>query len=157
MIIHPWLSDSRFLQPGSSYLGASDAVGLLSACDYNPHSSCNINDQNVSVKSIDINAISLYLSAGWVCFCSKLGMEVEYAKSNLKTPLSQMWVICQLLPFVREGQYSVHEPMNIVLCACAVKSLHNLYYTLSVKRNITSSGRRSLKSTLSKLIIFGHK
>ena len=28
--------------------------------------------------------------------------------------------------------------------------------TLSVKRNITSSGRRSLKSTLSKLIIFGH-
>ena len=29
--------------------------------------------------------------------------------------------------------------------------------TLSVKRNITSSGRCSIKSTLSKLIIFGHK
>ena len=30
-------------------------------------------------------------------------------------------------------------------------------YTLSVKRNITSSGRRSLESTASRLIIFGHK
>ena len=32
-----------------------------------------------------------------------------------------------------------------------------IWYTLSVKRNITSSGRCSLKSTASKLIIFGHK
>ena len=38
------------------------------------------------------------------CFCSKLGMQVEYAKSNLKTALSQIWVICQLLPFVGVGQ-----------------------------------------------------
>ena len=34
-----------------------------------------------------------------------------------------------------------------------LKNLH----TLSVKRNITYSGRRSLKSTLSTLIIFGYK
>ena len=26
------------------------------------------------------------------CFCSKLGMEVEYAKSSLKTSVSQFWV-----------------------------------------------------------------
>ena len=39
------------------------------------------------------------------CFCSKLQLEVQHAKSNLKTPLSQMWVICYLLPFVRVGQY----------------------------------------------------
>ena len=32
-------------------------------------------------------------------------MEVEYAKSSLKTSLSQICVICQLLPFVRVGQY----------------------------------------------------
>ena len=32
-------------------------------------------------------------------------MEVEYAQSNLKPSLSQIWVICQLLPFVRVGQY----------------------------------------------------
>ena len=32
-------------------------------------------------------------------------MGVEYAKSNLKTSLSQIWVICQLLPFVSVGQY----------------------------------------------------
>ena len=32
-----------------------------------------------------------------------------------------------------------------------------LYYTERQKKLITSSGRRSLKSTLSKLIIFGHK
>ena len=70
-----------------------------------------VNEQNVSVMYIDINAISLYLDLNIFqqdeCFCSKLGMEVEYAKSNLKTSLSQIWVICQLLPFVRVGQYFV--------------------------------------------------
>ena len=35
------------------------------------------------------------------CFCLKLGLGVEHAKSNLKTSLSQNWVICDLLPFVR--------------------------------------------------------
>ena len=57
---------------------------------------------------IDIYAISLYLDLNIFqqdgSFCSKLGMELEYAKSNLKTSLSQIWVICQLLPFVRVGQ-----------------------------------------------------
>ena len=57
---------------------------------------------------IDINAISLYLDLNIFqqdeYFCSKLGMGVEYAKSSLKTSLSQIWVICQLLPFVRVGQ-----------------------------------------------------
>ena len=57
---------------------------------------------------IDINAISLYLDINIFqqdeCSCSKLGMEAEYAKSNLQTSLSQIWVICQLLPFVRVGQ-----------------------------------------------------
>ena len=56
----------------------------------------------------DINAISLCIDLNVFqqdeCFCSKLGMEVEYAKPNLKTSLSQIWVICQLLPFVRVGQ-----------------------------------------------------
>ena len=67
-----------------------------------------VNEQNVSVMYIDIIAISLYLD--WniyqqdECFCSKLGMEEEYAKSNLKTSLSLIWVICELLPFVRVGQ-----------------------------------------------------
>ena len=37
-------------------------------------------------------------------FCSKLGAEVDYAKSNLKPSLSQIFVICHLLPFVRVGQ-----------------------------------------------------
>ena len=32
-------------------------------------------------------------------------MEGEYAKSNLKTLLSLIWGICELLPFVRVGQY----------------------------------------------------
>ena len=47
-----------------------------------------VNEQNVSVMYIDINAISLYLDLDIFqqdeCSCSKLGMEVEYAKSNLK-------------------------------------------------------------------------
>ena len=67
-----------------------------------------VNEQNVSVVYIDINAISLYLdlniSQQDECFCFKLGMGVEYAKSSLKTSLSQIWVICRLLPFVRVGQ-----------------------------------------------------
>ena len=48
-----------------------------------------VNEQNVSVMYIDINALSLCL---WLkdifqqdeCFCSKLGLEEEYAKSNKK-------------------------------------------------------------------------
>ena len=67
-----------------------------------------VNELNVSAMYIDINAISLYLGLNIFqqdeCFCSKLGMEVEYAKSNIKTSLSQIWVICHLLPFVRVGQ-----------------------------------------------------
>ena len=47
-----------------------------------------VNEQNVSVMYIDINAISLCLDLNIFqqdeCFSSKLGMEVEYAKSNLK-------------------------------------------------------------------------
>ena len=69
-----------------------------------------VNEQNVSVMYIDINAISLYLDLNTFqqdeCFRSKVGMEVEYAKSSLKTSLSQILVICELLPFVRVGQYS---------------------------------------------------
>ena len=66
--------------------------------------------------TIDINAISLYLDLDIFqqdeTFCSKLGMELDLAKSNLKTSLSQIWVICQLLPFVRIRQHScwhLHE------------------------------------------------
>ena len=69
-----------------------------------------VNEQNVSAMYTDINAISLYLDLNIFqqdeCFCSKLRMEVEYATSNLRTSLSQIWVICQLFPFVRVGQYS---------------------------------------------------
>ena len=68
-----------------------------------------VHEQNVYVMYIDISAISPYVDLNIFqqdeCFCSKLGMEVECAKSNLKTSLSQFWVICQLLPFVRVGQY----------------------------------------------------
>ena len=67
-----------------------------------------VNEQNVPAMYIDVNAISLCLDLNIFqqdeCFCSKLGMEVEYAKSYLKASLSQIWVICDLLPFVRVGQ-----------------------------------------------------
>ena len=47
-----------------------------------------VNDQNVSVMYIDINAILLYLDLNIFqqdgCFCTKLWKEVEYAKSDLK-------------------------------------------------------------------------
>ena len=47
------------------------------------------NEQSVSVMYIDSNAISFYLDLNIFqqdeCFCSKLGMEAEYAKSILKT------------------------------------------------------------------------
>ena len=45
-------------------------------------------EQNVSVMFIDIGAISLCLDLNIFqqdeCFCSKLGLVVEHAKSNLK-------------------------------------------------------------------------
>ena len=41
------------------------------------------------------------------------GLEVEHAKSNLKPSLSQILVICHLLPFVRVGQYFVHKGILI--------------------------------------------
>ena len=48
-----------------------------------------VNDQNVSVMRIDINALSLSLDLNIFqhdeCSCSKLGMEVEYAKTSQKT------------------------------------------------------------------------
>ena len=70
-----------------------------------------INEQNVSVMYTDINAISLCPDLNIFqqdeCFSSRLGMEVEYAESNLKTSLSQIWVICQLLLFVRIGHKAV--------------------------------------------------
>ena len=71
-----------------------------------------LNEQNVSVMYIDIHAIlgclDLNIFQQDECFCSLLGIQVEYAKSNLKTSLSQILVICQLLPFVRVGQiYSI--------------------------------------------------
>ena len=47
-----------------------------------------VNEQNMSVMYTDINAKSIYFDLNTFqqdeCFCSKLGMEVEYAKSNLK-------------------------------------------------------------------------
>ena len=61
------------------------------------------NEQNVSVMYIDINAISLYLDLNIFeqdeCFCSKIrtGSRTCYVQS--KTSLSQIWVICHLLPF----------------------------------------------------------
>ena len=63
---------------------------------------------NVSVIYIDFNPISWCLDLNIFqrdeCFCSMLGLEMEHATSNLKTPISQIWVICHLLPFVRVGQ-----------------------------------------------------
>ena len=57
-----------------------------------------------SVMYIDINAIPLCVDLNIFqqdeCFCSKLGLEAEQSKSNLETSLSQIWVICHLLPFV---------------------------------------------------------
>ena len=71
------------------------------------------NDQHVSVMYIDINAISLCLDLNIFqyneCFCSKLGLEVEHAKTNLKRSVSQIWVICHLLPFVRVRQNNGHS------------------------------------------------
>ena len=72
-----------------------------------------VNEQNFSVMYIDINAISLYLDLNIFqqddCFCSKSGVEVECAKSNLKILISQIWVIYHLLPFVRVGQYNMQS------------------------------------------------
>ena len=57
---------------------------------------------------IDINAISLYTDLNIFqrdeCFCLELRLEVEHALVQSKTSLSQIWVICHMLSFVRGGQ-----------------------------------------------------
>ena len=54
----------------------------------------SVNEQNVSVMRIDINALSLSLDLNIFqqdeCSCSKLGMEVEYAKSSKKNTFSNL-------------------------------------------------------------------
>ena len=68
-----------------------------------------INEQNASDMYIDINyhyVLDFNIFQQDEFFCSKLGMEVEqYANSNIKTSLSQIWEIFDWLPFVRVGQY----------------------------------------------------
>ena len=120
-----------------------------------------VNEQNVPVMYIDINAISLCLDLNIFqqdeCFCSKLGMEEEYAKFNLKTSLSLIWVICELYPFVRVGQYideGVLYPTlsmllvgallltcnqrvvgsNPIRCICPYETKQSIHYCLSQPR-----------------------
>ena len=103
-----------------------------------------VNEQNVSVMYIDINAISLYLDLNILqqeeCFCAKLGMEVEYATSKLNASLSQIWVICEVPAFVRVGQsfqwdhsswqqlsffpYLVYDPTKSVVLSCISEHWH---------------------------------
>ena len=56
---------------------------------------------NAILSSLDLNFFQQD-----ECFCSKFGLEVENTKSDIKTLLSQIWEICDLLPFVRVGKYS---------------------------------------------------
>ena len=109
-----------------------------------------VNEQNVSVMYIDINAISLYLD--WNIFqqderfCSKLGMEEECAKSNLKTSLSLVWVICELLPFVRVGQTSMYVFLLPVSQYSPVKSAVQLQKGVSPSLSHTLSFSQTLGS-----------
>ena len=61
-----------------------------------------VNEHNVSVMYIYINVLSCFdlnIFQQDECFCSKLGLEVEHAKSNSKTSISKIWVICHLFSF----------------------------------------------------------
>ena len=70
------------------------------------------------------------------CFCFNLGMEVEHAKSNLKTSLSQIWVICQLLPFVRVGQ-NCHSMVQFFFLKTPDDALQLCHTTLNPFRTKT--------------------
>ena len=92
-----------------------------------------LNEQNVSVIHVHwhLNAISCldlnnFLQDG--CFCSKLWLEVDYAKSNLKTSHSQNLVICHLLPFVRVGRHT--SPSPSFLTQKNRKSIQNEIYNM---------------------------
>ena len=69
-----------------------------------------VNEQNVSVMRIDINALSLSLDLNIFSRMNDPAPNLEW-KQNMNTSskeklLSQIWVICELLPFVMVGQYS---------------------------------------------------
>ena len=91
---------------------------------------------------IDINAKSLYVDLSIFqqdeCFCLKLGMEVEYAKSNLKTSLSQILVICELLPFVSVGQsfpsdYGEMSPTRVIPAIMSRKYISKNFLTSHIE------------------------
>ena len=98
-----------------------------------------VNEQNVSVMYIDINAISgcfdLNIFQQDECFCSKLKIQVDYAKSNLNTSLSQILMICQLLPFVRVGQYRI---MTLIYSEDNASNQNNLYMYFTFNVNKTN-------------------
>ena len=50
-----------------------------------------------------------YLLAERVFICIKFGLEEEYSRQNMKTSITQIWMVCHLLPFAKVGQHSTHE------------------------------------------------
>ena len=53
------------------------------------------------------NESPLYLKQD-ECFCSKLGLEVEDAKFNQKTQITQIRMICHLHPSAKVGQTTLN-------------------------------------------------
>ena len=77
-----------------------------------------VNEQNVSVMYIDFNAISFRFDLNIFqqdeCFCSKLGLEVEHAKSNLKNISISDFDDLSLASFCQSRpQYAVEVMMSL--------------------------------------------
>ena len=108
-----------------------------------------VNEQNVSVMYIDINAVSWCLDLNIFqqdeCFCSKLRLEVheiEHAKSNIKTSPFHIWVFCNLVPFVIVGQHNWDVKQNesddkiSSTCTPLLHILYNIFKFLAVTINV---------------------
>ena len=68
-----------------------------------------VKEQNVSVICTDVNGISWclteHISYQDECLCIKFGLEEEHIRWNMKTSITQIWMVCHLLSFAKVGQY----------------------------------------------------
>ena len=91
---HAWwwsIVDTRLVQSSSpGYIMRARNPHCPTLTKGKQHMTFLINEQNGSVMYAFNTAISLCLDLNILqqCFCSKFGLEVEHAKSNLKTSLS---------------------------------------------------------------------
>ena len=100
-----------------------------------------VKEPNVSVISTDVNGISWCLTyhISWQdeCWCIKFSLE-EHTRLNAKTSITQILMVCHLLPFAKVGQNGSLINVIIHLPLVSFQTSH-----VSIAPNTTSPFCRS--------------